>query len=120
MLVVETSSGPVTFQVEYAITAQERAKGLMFRRSLPEKHGMLFDFGDERRITMWMRNTYISLDMLFAGEDGVIVHVAERTEPFSERVIGPERDARYVLEIKGGTARKLGIGPGDRMVVPEQ
>ena len=65
-----------------------------------------------------MRNTYISLDMLFAGEDGTIHNIAVRTEPFSEKMIDSGGPTRFVLEVAGGTARRLGIKPGDRMAVP--
>ncbi|NND49045.1 MAG: DUF192 domain-containing protein, partial [Rhizobiales bacterium] len=71
-LSIEGGSGAHHFQVEIAVSQAERAKGLMFRRSLAPDRGMLFDFGEEQSVSMWMRNTYISLDMLFAGADGVI------------------------------------------------
>ncbi len=91
----------------------------MFRRSLAPDRGMLFDFGEEQSVSMWMRNTYISLDMLFAGADGVIHSIAARTEPFSEKTINAGKPTRFVLELPGGTARRLGIAPGNRMLVPQ-
>jgi hypothetical protein len=114
---IETGAGVHEFEVELAETANERAKGLMFRRVLGDDQGMLFDFGAEQGVSMWMRNTYISLDMLFAGADGVIHRIAARTEPFSEKAIDAGAPTRYVLELKAGTARRLAIAPGDRMLV---
>lgn len=89
----------------------------MFRRHLPDDEGMLFDFGEERSVSMWMRNTYISLDMLFADADGVIHRIEARTEPFSEEIIEAGAPTRYVLEVAGGVSRRLGLGPGDRILV---
>ena len=117
-LTIVTSDASHEFNVELALTAAERAKGLMFRRTMADNEGMLFDFGREQTINMWMRNTYISLDMIFAFEDGTINRIAEQTEPHSERTIPSGGKVRYVLEIKGGLARRLGISPGDRIVHP--
>ncbi|WP_142850638.1 DUF192 domain-containing protein [Telmatospirillum sp. J64-1] len=116
---IETQGGARhVFDVELALTPEQRAQGLMFRRELAEDHGMLFDFGSERTIHMWMKNTLIPLDMLFLSEEGRVIGLAERTEPLSLEVIsgGP---ARYVLELAGGTAERLGLRPGDRMSLPE-
>jgi hypothetical protein len=76
---------------------------------------MLFDFGHDQDVSMWMKNTYIPLDMLFIQSDGRISHIAENTEPLSERIISSGGPVRAVLEVIGGTARKLGIAPGDRV-----
>ncbi len=103
------------FTVELAITQPERSKGLMFRRQMPADHGMLFDFETPRVITMWMRNTPLALDMVFADSDGVIIHIAKRSTPFSERTISSRSPARYVLEINGGRARGLGLKNGDQI-----
>jgi uncharacterized protein len=94
-LIVETAQGPRTFQVELAVTPGERAMGLMFRRTLDPVHGMLFDFGAETRVAMWMRNTYIPLDMLFIGADRRIRRIERDTTPLSERVIEAGAPVRY-------------------------
>jgi len=117
-LMIVTSNGEIEFKVELAITPAEQSKGLMFRRRMAENEGMLFDFGSERVVNMWMRNTYISLDMVFAFEDGTIHRIAAQTEPHSEATISSGEKVRYVLEIKGGAARRQGISPGDRIVHP--
>ena len=101
-----------------ALTDEQRATGLMHRRELPEGRGMLFDFGRDQEIAMWMKNTYISLDMIFITRDGRIHRIAENTEPLSERIIPSGGPVRGVLEVIGGTARKFGIAPGDRVAHP--
>jgi uncharacterized protein len=111
-LTVETAEGPRTFQVERAVAPDERARGLMFRRSMPQDEGMLFDFGEDRPVSMWMKNTYIPLDMIFIGSDRRVKHVAERTTPLSERSVGSSVPVRYVLEINAGLSDALGIEPG--------
>lgn len=114
-----TASGAVReFAVELADEPQERSKGLMYRRSLDPDEGMLFDFGTPQPITMWMKNTYIPLDMLFIDETGTITAIAKRTTPLSERTIPSNGPARYVLEINGGRADALGIRPGDTVGGP--
>ena len=112
-VVIATRNGPVQFSVEVAVTPQERAVGLMHRRELAADHGMIFDFGAEQNVLMWMRNTYVPLDMLFIGSDGAIHHIARRTTPLSERTISSQGPVRYVLEIKGGLADKFKIAIGD-------
>jgi uncharacterized protein len=114
-LEIAGNTGVHRFTVEIAITDEQRARGLMFRRELPEGRGMLFDFYREQPITMWMQNTYIPLDMIFIRGDGRVLSIAENTEPLSTRVIGSGGPARAVLEVIAGTAKKLGIRPGDRV-----
>ena len=118
MLEIVTASGVHVFTVEVARTDEERAKGLMFRKELPEGRGMLFDFKPDQHVSMWMRNTYIPLDMLFINGDGTIRRIAENTVPLSEKTIPSGGPVRGVLEVIGGTAKKLGIKPGDRVAHP--
>jgi uncharacterized protein len=110
-------SGTTThsFQIEVMRSNEERAKGLMFRQFMPQDRGMLFDFNDEQLITMWMRNTYIPLDMLFIKADGRIHRIHERAQPLDETTISSGGNVRYVLEINGGVASKLGLKAGDMM-----
>jgi uncharacterized membrane protein (UPF0127 family) len=114
-LEIASKSGVHAFQVEMAITPEEKERGLMFRRELPEGQGMLFDFQIDQPVAFWMKNTYIPLDMLFIRSDGRIARIAENTEPLSERNIPSGAPVRAVLEVIGGTAKKLGIAPGDRV-----
>ncbi len=115
---IATKSGVQVFAVEVAKTDEERRTGLMYRKELPEGRGMLFDFSPAQEVTMWMKNTYVSLDMIFIGSDGRILRIAENTEPLSTRVISSGGPAKGVLEVVAGTARKFGIAPGDRVAHP--
>ncbi|HET6519140.1 MAG TPA: DUF192 domain-containing protein [Geminicoccaceae bacterium] len=103
------------FQVEVARTPAEQSLGLMYRQSLAADRGMLFAYRVPRVISMWMKNTFIPLDMLFIGEDGRIGHIAADTTPLSEASISSEGPAIAVLEVPGGTAERLGIRVGDRV-----
>ena len=100
------------FQVWLADSPQRQAQGLMFVRSLPEMRGMLFVYGEPRSIGMWMKNTYIPLDMLFIGQDGKILQIFEQTTPHSLQTIRGKDPAVAVLEIAGGEAKRLGIRAG--------
>ena len=117
-LEIVTKSGVHVFSVEIAKTDEERATGLMYRKELPEGRGMLFDFTPEQQVSMWMKNTFIPLDMIFIRADGRILRIAENTEPQSEKIIPSGGLAKGVLEVIGGTARKYGIQPGDRVAHP--
>ena len=114
-LEIVTRNGVQVFEVEIAATDEERARGLMYRRELPEGRGMLFNFALEGPITMWMKNTHVSLDMIFIRADGTIAAIAENTEPLSEAQIFSGAPVKAVLEVVAGTARRLGIAPGDRV-----
>ena len=113
-----TSSGVHVFDVEIATTPEKQALGLMFRTTLPETKGMLFPHEAPREVTMWMRNTYIPLDMVFIRADGTVHRIEKRTEPLSERVIASQGPVAAVLEIAGGLAEKLGLQPGDKVRHP--
>jgi uncharacterized membrane protein (UPF0127 family) len=112
-LVIETGAGPVAFSVELALSAADRASGLMNRKSMAADHGMLFKFDQSRQVLMWMKNTPLPLDMLFIDEAGVVIRIAEETTPFSETIIPSGGPVRYVLELNGGTTEKRGISVGD-------
>ena len=114
-LEIASKTGVHVFSVEIADTDATRAKGLMFRKKLPDGQGMLFDFHNEQEVSFWMENTYIPLDMIFIRGDGRILRIAENTTPLSTRIIPSGGPVRAVLEVIGGTARKLGIAPGDRV-----
>jgi uncharacterized protein len=117
-LEIAAKTGVHMFAVELAATPEQQAKGLMFRRELPEGQGMLFDFQKEQPASFWMKNTYISLDMIFIRADGRILRIAENTVPLSEALVPSGGPVRAVLEVIGGTARKLGIAAGDRVAHP--
>ena len=115
---VASKTGVHAFAVELVDNDADRAKGLMYRKELPEGRGMLFDFHRDQEVSFWMQNTYIPLDMIFIRGDGRILRIAENTEPLSTRMIPSGGPVRAVLEVIGGTARKLGIAPGDRVAHP--
>lgn len=117
-LEIVSKSGVHVFSVEIAETPAEREKGLMFRKQLPDGQGMLFDFESEQSVAMWMKNTYIPLDMMFIRGDGRIARIAENTTPLSTATIPSGASVRAVLEVAGGTAARLGIAPGDRVAFP--
>lgn len=104
------------FQVEVMRNDQDRARGLMFRQSMPENHGMLFDFERDQMVSMWMRNTFIPLDMIFIFADGRIHRIEANTEPQNERTISSGVPVRSVLEVNAGVAARLGLKPGDRVL----
>jgi uncharacterized membrane protein (UPF0127 family) len=117
-LEIVSKTGVHAFAVELATNDDERSRGLMFRKELPEGRGMLFDFEHEAPVAFWMHNTYIPLDMIFIRGDGSILRIAENTEPLSDRLIPSGGPVRAVLEVIGGTVRKFGIAPGDRVSSP--
>lgn len=110
--------GSRTFSIEIADDPDEQARGLMFRPALPADAGMLFVYDRPRPANFWMRNTMIPLDMIFIDDTGRIESIAERTDPYSERVSSSQGDVRAVLEINGGLSRELGIGPGTQVIHP--
>jgi uncharacterized membrane protein (UPF0127 family) len=114
-LEIVTKSGVQVFSVELAKTDKERETGLMYRKELADGRGMLFDFTPEQQVSMWMKNTFISLDMIFIGADGRILRIAENTEPQSLKIISSGGPAKGVLEVIAGTAKKYGIAPGDKV-----
>jgi uncharacterized membrane protein (UPF0127 family) len=113
-----TATGKHRISVEVADTDQERSTGLMFRQSLGDEEGMIFLYPRDEPISMWMKNTYISLDMIFVRGDGTIHRIASDTEPFSEQTISSGDTVRAVIEMKAGSARRLGIKSGDKVEHP--
>ena len=115
---IASKGGVHIFAVEVVDNDADRAKGLMYRKELPEGRGMLFDFHRDQEVSFWMQTTYIPLDMIFIRGDGRILRIEENTEPLSTRMIPSRGPVRAVLEVIGGTSRKLGIAPGDRVAAP--
>lgn len=117
-LAILAKDGRRAFQVEVMRNDAQRAKGLMYRRSMAADHGMLFDFERPLPVNMWMKNTYIPLDMVFIRSDGSIARIAADTEPLSTRIVASGEPVLAVLELNAGTAAKLGIRAGDRIEHP--
>jgi uncharacterized membrane protein (UPF0127 family) len=112
---IATPDHATIFTAEVADTPELRSKGLMFRHRLPDDQAMLFDFGTPKPASMWMKNTYISLDMLFVRQNGTIAAIAENTEPMSEQIISVDEAVRAVVELPAGTAKRLHLERGDHV-----
>ncbi len=113
LAVVTDSGARHSFRVEIARTPDQQAQGLQGRKSLAGDAGMLFDFGSPRPTAFWMKNTYVSLDMIFIAAGGEISKIVRDTTPLSLEVIPSGRPVRAVLEVRAGTSERLGIEPGD-------
>lgn len=114
---IRAGSASHPFAVEIVDTPASREHGLMGRKSLAPDQGMLFDFEVTEPVYFWMKDTPLPLDMIFIGRDLAIIRIEHSATPFSERVIPSGGPVRYVLEVAGGTARRLGISPGDRVAI---
>lgn len=101
--------------VEIAATPQERETGLMYRNHLGANDGMIFLFANPQRLTFWMKNTEIPLDMIFADASGTIVGAVERAEPYSEQTVGVDGYSQFVLEVNGDFCASHGIKVGDKL-----
>ena len=112
-LTLETSTGKHAIDIEVAETGEDQAMGLMYRQTVPPNTGMLFPYDQPKELTMWMRNTYVSLDMVFIRADGVVHRVEAGTEPLSEKIIASRGNVSAVLELGAGEAQRLGVKPGD-------
>jgi uncharacterized membrane protein (UPF0127 family) len=110
--------GEETFTVEVARTPEEREKGLMDRKSLGEREGMLFVFEQDRRLSFWMKNTYIPLSIAYIAKDGTIRDIFDM-EPLSQRPIESTRSVRYALELNQGAYAEAGVEVGDKIIFPE-
>jgi uncharacterized membrane protein (UPF0127 family) len=117
-LEIITASGVHAFSVELASNDAEREKGLMYRRFMPPDRGMLFDFKREEPVMFWMKNTYITLDMIFISRAGVVTNIVANAEPLSERLIPSGGPCYGVLELNGGAAASIGVRPGDKVRHP--
>lgn len=114
-LVLHTAKGDFPFAVEIADTDATRARGLMFRQTLAPDAGMLFDYHSEQVANFWMQNTFIPLDMVFIGADGLVKTIHVNARPQDTTTISSEVPVRFVFEIPGGRSVEIGLAPGDRM-----
>ena len=113
--VIHTSTGDYPFNIEIADTPAEQSRGLMYRQTLAPDAGMLFDYGTERKVSFWMQNTFIPLDMVFIGADGLVKHIYAKAKPMDTTSIPSRYPVRFVLEIPGGRAAEIGLKEGDRI-----
>jgi uncharacterized membrane protein (UPF0127 family) len=112
---IQTQTGLQHFDVDIATSRQQHAHGLMFRKSLPERHGMLFVFPEADTLDFWMKNTYIPLDIIFVSDDMRILRIEANAQPLSEHHIASGAPVRFVIELAGGSAATYDIHPGDRI-----
>ena len=117
-LTLISGSGRTEISTEIAMTEPEQAQGLMFRTGMAENDGMLFVYDKPQDLSMWMHNTYLPLDMVFMRADGTIARIEANAEPLSDRVIASGSPVKAVLELKAGTAQRLGLKAGDRVDSP--
>ncbi|TNM64942.1 DUF192 domain-containing protein [Aliirhizobium smilacinae] len=116
-LSIRTAGGKIyPFTIELAVDDPQRERGLMFRKQMDADHGMLFDFGTARQVSMWMENTVLALDMVFIQPDGTISHITENAVPFSRDIIDSRGPVKYVLELNAGRTKALGIKVGDKVI----
>ncbi len=115
-LTLKTASGEHVIEIEIAETEEQKSLGLMYRPTVPPNTGMLFPYGRPQELTMWMRNTYASLDMIFIRADGSVHRIEFSTEPLSEKVISSGAPVTAVLELGAGEAKRLGVKAGDRVL----
>ena len=115
---IVTGSGPHRFNVEVMRTETELEKGLMFRKQMDADKGMLFDFGAPQQVMMWMKNTYLPLDMVFIAKNGAVVSLKQNAEPMSEHIIPSDGLVTGVLELNAGTIKRIGAKVGDRVRHP--
>ena len=116
VLVIVARNACYRFDIYLALSAEQQRRGLMFVRELPARTGMLFVYPDENYRSMWMKNTYVSLDMVFARRDGGVANIASDTVPLSEKSITSSEPVNFVLELKAGTARRLSIDEESRLI----
>lgn len=114
-ITVDTRHGTRTFSVEIAADMKSQERGLMFRKEMDPDAGMIFVFDPPQIVSFWMKNTFLSLDMLFVRADGTISTISANAKPLSETSISSAEPVRAVIEINGGRAQALGIAPGDKV-----
>jgi uncharacterized membrane protein (UPF0127 family) len=116
VLVIVARDACYRFDIYLAVNVQQQRRGLMFVREMPARTGMLFVHADENYRSMWMKNTYLPLDMVFARRDGSISNIERDTVPLSENSVSSSEPVTFVLELNAGTARRLLIDEDSRLI----
>ena len=114
---VLTQKGTIPYSVEIADTPALQQQGLMYRKNMPQNEGMVFAFKKSKLISMWMKNTYIPLDMLFVDEKGIIRHIHENARPFDETVISSPIPVKYVIELNAGQVKANDIRISNQVIL---
>ncbi|MBO7244965.1 MAG: DUF192 domain-containing protein [Alphaproteobacteria bacterium] len=115
--IIQTKENSYTFQTDIADTPLKQQQGLMFQKEIPDNYGMTFIFENKSILRMWMKNTYLPLDMIFFDENGRITHIHKNAEPFSEEIILSKEPAVGVIEVLGGTTTNKQIKIGDQIFI---
>lgn len=116
---IQTKAGAKhVFELELALTNAQQSTGLMHRKAMPEKNGMIFFWGEMKQATMWMKNTYLPLDMVFFDQKGIITEILYGAEPLSEKTLSTKEKSFGVIEFNAGIPKKLHIKPGDKILSP--
>jgi uncharacterized protein len=118
LIIINSDGVSVSYKIEIALTDSQKRRGLMFRDFMPEDQGMVFIYTPERVASMWMKNTILSLDMVFIDEQGVIINIAENTTPFSLETISSELPVKIVLELNAGQVQKHAFTIGNKVNHP--
>lgn len=116
--IISGSWGEAAFKVTLARAREQRGRGLMFVTDLPNQSGMLFVYPNPQSVSFWMKNTPLSLDMLFIDDEGIVRRIKHSATPFSTELIDGGSNIQYVLEVRAGIAAKYGISVGDRSAHP--
>jgi uncharacterized membrane protein (UPF0127 family) len=115
---IEVVIGGKSFRIEVARTDEQKREGLMNRKSIGEREGMIFVYETDQHLAFWMKNTTIPLTLAFLSKDGQITQI-EQLKPLSLKSVVSERAVRYGLELPAGVLEELGVGVGDRVILPE-
>jgi uncharacterized membrane protein (UPF0127 family) len=115
---VLTDSGKHRFKVWIAATEESQQRGLMFVRALPPQHGLLFLFPEPRYTSFWMKDTFLALDIVFIAADGRVVRIVAGATPQSLEPMDSGAPVKAALEVVAGTAARIGLKPGDRVLHP--
>ena len=114
---ISVEIGGEEFRIEVARSEEQKARGLMHRRSLGERGGMIFVYEADEHLSFWMKNTTLPLTLAFLSGEGEILQI-EELKPLSLKPVTSARAARYALELPAGSLKRLGVAPGDRVILP--
>lgn len=107
------------FTLEIANTPETRERGLMYRDNMPKNHGMIFIFDQAGRVSFWMKNTRIPLDIIYISEQGIVTGIYT-LQPYDERGIHGPPEARFAIELNAGISNEIGLKSGDKLLMPEK
>ncbi len=116
LTIMRADGGELSLKVEVAVSPEQKQYGLMNRHQIDDDAGMIFVWDDDRMVSMWMKNTYVPLDMLFVRNDGAIVKIITNAEPLNLTNLSSGQTVRAVVELKAGAVQRYGIKQGDKII----